>query len=209
VRNCYFEDETYVLKYFQNYTQSNCMMECALENARYNSSNEFPCLPWYLPTPSDSITICDPWEATSFLQNFVVDAEFCSYCLPDCSRTMYSHTTSMIPLMSCDYTNMGVSFFCSFFPLIRPQPTLIADQLKKEYSSKGRIPDYITKLESGRRTFAKVLPRGDIFTQNDKTYNAYDRDIALVELYFEKSTIIQVIKFAYHFLWTKCVYQIF
>ncbi len=50
-------------------------------------------------------------------------------------------------------------------------------------------------MTTGRRTFAKTLPRGDIFTQNDKTYNAFDRDIAVVLLYFEKSTIIQVLKY--------------
>jgi hypothetical protein len=149
VRNCYFEDETNVLKYFKNYTQSNCMMECSLEYGRYNSSNEIPCLPWNFPTPSDSITICDPWETTNFLQNYIVDAELCNYCLADCSITLYTHTLSRIPLASCDYANMGVSYFCNYSPMMPPQPSIIADQLRKEYANRNPLPDYISNLESG------------------------------------------------------------
>jgi len=33
---------------------------------------------------------------------------------------------------------------------------------------------------------------GDVFTQNPKTYDAYENDIALVQVFFRKSTMFQL-----------------
>jgi hypothetical protein len=175
-----------------------------VEFSRYNSANEFPCLlpclPWYFPSPSDGVKICDPFEAYLFTQqiNFYTDPQYCTHCLPDCKKTSYSHTISRLPLSNCDYTNLGVSFFCHTVYTLFLQPKRFADQVKREYSNRGTIPDYISSLESSQRTI-KAFPSGDIFTQNPKTYDAYDRDIAVIELFFEKSTVIEVSIFVVFF----------
>ena len=42
------------------------------------------------------------------------------------------------------------------------------------------------------RTFASTIPGGDIFPSNPTTYNAYDEDIAMVQIYFKKSSVFQM-----------------
>jgi hypothetical protein len=42
------------------------------------------------------------------------------------------------------------------------------------------------------RTYDKTLADGDVFTTNTKTYDAYNTDIALVQIFFSKSTVFQM-----------------
>ena len=46
-RNCYFYDE-FTLEMHDNYTQTNCKLECAIKYAQ--NMTGFKCTPWYLPT---------------------------------------------------------------------------------------------------------------------------------------------------------------
>ncbi len=48
------------------------------------------------------------------------------------------------------------------------------------------------KLESSIRNYSQTIAMGDIFTQNEKSYDAFDKDIALVHIFFRKATIIQM-----------------
>ena len=57
----------------------------------------------------------------------------------------------------------------------------------------GKVPDYVSKLaRSSKRTFAGSIKGGDIFTTADNKYDAYDEDIAVVQLFFRRSTVIQL-----------------
>ena len=47
-------------------------------------------------------------------------------------------------------------------------------------------------MVSSERKYASVLPAGDIFASNPTTYDAYDEDIAMVQIYFKKSTLFQM-----------------
>ena len=42
------------------------------------------------------------------------------------------------------------------------------------------------------RTYSSTLLGGDIFSQVDNTYDAYDKDIAFLHIYFKKSTVFQL-----------------
>ena len=51
---------------------------------------------------------------------------------------------------------------------------------------------FLNSFQSTTRTHAKVIPGGDVFTQSTKTYEAYERDIAIVRIFFQKSTVLQI-----------------
>jgi hypothetical protein len=70
-----------------------------------------PCTPWYFPFPDDSVTLCDPWQAIRFYDimfNEIPD-DVCSYCLPDCTNTIYHPVITALPFKTCDESNLGIS----------------------------------------------------------------------------------------------------
>ena len=73
-----------------------------------------------------------------------------------------------------------------------PKPNKFAQQVFNEYAIRGLNETFLQSLQSGMRTYAKTLTDGDVFTLNPKTYDAYDKDIAMVEIFFQKSTIFQM-----------------
>ena len=78
-RNCMFSSEGN-LKFHENYTFSNCLLECGIEH----SKKLVGCVPWFLPNELD-YTTCDPWMERSFMAEFgSVDENVCNHCLPDC-----------------------------------------------------------------------------------------------------------------------------
>ena len=80
-RNCLFSSEGN-LKFHQNYTFSNCLLECGIEH----SKNLVGCVPWFLPNELElDSTTCDPWTERFFMAEFgAVDENVCQHCLPDC-----------------------------------------------------------------------------------------------------------------------------
>ncbi len=60
----------------------------------------------------------------------------------------------------------------------------------EEYNANkiNKDPDFFVKYQSTRRTFSSQ----DYFVLDTKTYDAYEKDIALVEVFFRKSTVIQM-----------------
>ena len=197
-RNCMFSDEISDLKIHQSYTYSNCLFECSLLYARQQvgmmSNDSTPCIPWFFPTPADlSMYVCNPWESVKFFQfmNQVPDDQ-CSNCLPDCSTTVYEPYNSDAKFKICDSSNLGVSRLCNLNNKALPQPTKFGTQVIDEYKSRQLNPSFISVLQSSIRNYSATLPNGDVFTQHPKTYNAYEKDIALVEIFFSKSTIFQM-----------------
>ena len=80
-RNCLFSWEGN-LKFHENYTFSNCLLECGIEH----SKNLVGCVPWFLPNELElDSTTCDPWTERFFMAEFgAVDENVCQHCLPDC-----------------------------------------------------------------------------------------------------------------------------
>ena len=197
-RKCMFNDENTTLQIHQSYTYLNCIFECALLYARQQvgkvENDSVPCIPWFFPTPPNiDLYVCNPWESVTFLEfmNQVPDNE-CSKCLPDCRATIYEPYITATNLRGCDSSNLGVSRLCNLNNQALPQPTKYATQVKAEFSSYYENPPFISGLESSIRKYSRTLPDGDVFTQNPKTYDAYEKDIALVQVYFRKSTMIQM-----------------
>ena len=95
-RNCYFKDETEMVKTHKTYSRSNCVLECSLRFARNATATLLnmttPCMPWYFPSEADTNTICDPWESQIFMQNISnVPNGQCDYCLPGKNLIIFSY----------------------------------------------------------------------------------------------------------------------
>ena len=105
---------------------------------------------------------------------------------------MYEHIVTSIPFRRCDSSNFGVSQFCSLKHKYLLRPNKFAVQIEKEYESNNEFPDFTSILESSIRKFSKTIDKGDIFPLNDKTYDAYNKDIALVHIHIRKATVIQM-----------------
>ena len=75
-----------------------------------------------------------------------------------------------------------------------PQPSNFGRNVYNEYLKKaGKIPNYVTSaVQTSERTYSRTLLGGDIFSKADNTYDAYDKDIALLHFYFKKSTVFQL-----------------
>lgn len=197
-RSCYFSDE-YSLESFKKYSKDNCILECSIEYARNQMKNETRvdgCIPWFYPPMSNSSSYvwCNPWETEEFIMNQkLVPINECSHCLPDCNSTEYEATITSAPLRKCDRTNLGTSNLCNFKKSY-VHPPMWAEQIEQEYLlSMGNVPEYI---KSGDSEMTNV--RGENVLEEDSEgsgdkpiYDAFEQDIAVVNFYFSKSTIVQ------------------
>ena len=211
-RNCFFSHES-PLKFHKKYSQTNCLLECQMEYVKNLTivSGSY-CTPWYLPKIDDTgSAMCDPWDSLNFttLMRNVPD-KACNKCLPDCNATHYQSSVTALPFRSCDEKNLGVSFFCNFDSRDTPDPPIFGDQVRQEYETQekfnGTVPNYITV----KSNFRSVIPRGTspIFTRNaGKTYDAYQKDFATVQIYFESPTVFQFFRRA-RMTWTDFLSQI-
>jgi hypothetical protein len=194
-RKCRFADENSQMKIHKNYSYSNCMFECSLLYAqrelKATNNVSYYCIPWFFPTAASDIAVCNPWESLQFfdLMNNIPD-DTCSYCLPDCSTTIYETSITTIPFRHCDSRNVGVSKLCTLDNTNLPLPTKFGRQVIDEYTSD--MPSFVKSIQTSERSFTSFIEGGDIFTKNPQTYDAYDEDIATVQVYFKKSTIIQM-----------------
>jgi hypothetical protein len=171
---------------------SNCLLECFLfsaQEALAKATNE-TCMPWYFPFPDGSAKVCDPWQAAQFYQFMVNDnqTDNCSWCLPDCVNTVYHPVVTALPFKTCDETNLGVSPLCNIYKPDLPQPMIWAEQVKKELE--GRRNPAIASNE-------RVYSRSPVhFTKLDTKYNAYERDLAMLHVFFDKPSVFQVLIWA-------------
>jgi hypothetical protein len=103
----------------------------------------------------------------------------CSHCLPDCTNTIYHVAITTAPFRVCDNSNIGVGQFCNFDDNLFPEPQIWARQVINEYADVFPLPDYIANLTSSERTYDRTP---NVFPSLQKTYDAYDRDIAVVQV---------------------------
>ncbi len=187
-RNCIFYDEASHIKMYRNYTFANCIFECNLLIAYH----QYNCIPWYFPTPDNNTKLCNPWEAKEFI-SFMhsIKSEKCSHCLPDCNNTIYRPSIMTLPFRPCDVSNMEMSLLCKISRYwYAPNP-------KKYYTQIGNSPTiddlfYGNDQKSNIRAYNVLNKEKNVFKTNDLTYDAFDVDIATVEIYFETPSVIQM-----------------
>lgn len=203
-RNCYFTDEN-PLDMHQNYTYINCILECAIKVVRDDMLKETgkACTPWFYPSIDDHVTnMCDPWEDKKFL-NLVaeVPSEKCSHCLSDCTVTNYDARISTAAFRMCDHTNIGSSSMCNMQDLTM-NPPIWANLVTKEYEvakGKDKVPEFAqpsSKRQSNIRPYVRRPEQLETLAfkkshDSVPTYDAFEKDIGIVNFYFEKSTILQ------------------
>ena len=182
-RNCRFPDEKEILRIHRSYTQTNCMLECALFYARskFQAHYNFTCTPWHLPFVDRLEQVCDPWSSSIFhkIMSKNKTNRDCSHCLPACTNTIYHVAITTAPFRVCDNSNIGVSQFCNFEDSLFPEPQIWARQARNEYADVFPLPDYISNLTSSERTYDRSPA---VFPKLPKTYDAYDKDIAVVQV---------------------------
>ena len=173
--------------------------------------NDHPCTPWYFPFNDSSLAnLCDPWKARQF-RDFMnsIPYDACDSCLPDCSTTLYTASVTAAPFRRCDYKNLGVSFLCNFEDQIQGKqihPPIWGESVLNQYLDEiNTIPDYLQSLlrHSNKRFFAdeKAFGKpifkaanvdvGENGTLTRKSYDAYEKDIAMVNFFFETNTVFE------------------
>ena len=127
------------------------------------------------------------------------DSECRSRCLPNCQDILYETSVSTAPFRFCDHTNLGSSPFCD---LNNPDmnPSIWMQAAKEEFESTNLdVPDYLEsrpgKLSSTRKAIAnKKLAKDLTFLEHFRkfpNYEAFDKDIAIANFYFDQSNVIQ------------------
>ena len=194
-RNCLFPDETSMLKLHKSYSKSNCILECSLFYAQNYLAKQLnmtvPCTPWYFPFLDDLGTLCDPWQAITFYQimfNDVPDDQ-CVHCLPDCINTIYHPVVTSIPFKTCDESNLGISHFCNLDQPNLPDPKIWGKLVKEELKIANR-----SALADNIQSSERVFIRNPIqFTTLETRYNAYEKDIAILHVFFDKPSVFQFV----------------
>jgi hypothetical protein len=192
-RHCSFQSESISLKIFKNYTQSNCIFECNFDYAQ--KQLEQSCLPWYFPSPDISPNVCDPWQAAQLVEKMSnVPINQCNHCLPDCKSTIFKARISSAPLQKCQLYNLGRSKFCSLTNDIQFNSELLSGWVETEFQKRFHKKPYFMKkyFPSSQRKIGSSLIHGDIFVTTNKPYNAYDNDIAVVQIFFESAYITKI-----------------
>ena len=207
-RNCYFSDE-FSLKIHKAYTQANCVLECKIERLRnmmyQHNGTDGRCVPWFYPVEDQFVyEICDPWQTKRF-QTLLkeVSHQDCKECLPDCRITRYKASVSSAPFRNCDQTTLGVSPLCDLSSggSLMMNPPSFGQMIHDEYEiyNNGTLPNFIKDQKGQLSNIRKYVSsdedvRNLVFrAQREKKleYNAFEEDIAIVNFYFDDSTIMQ------------------
>jgi len=112
----------------------------------------------------------------------------------DCEGTSYQRSVSAVPFRRCDNRNLGISKFCQLADADAddlPDPLPYAAEVLTEYEAAGDIPSYVSGRLRTNRRFHSADAAQEIFTYADTTYDAYEKDIALVTFYYENPTVFQ------------------
>ena len=192
-RNCYFQDETENVKLHLKYSQSNCLIECSLRYVQKLHNNTLACTPWFFPFLNEDHRMCDPWEKNAIFEkiHYEVPVDACDYCLPDCNRVIYQPIFSTQKFRECDEKNFGMSKLCNLEAYqIQPQiwGKQVLDQLVR---SKGNMTKLQEKIQSSQREILPIYFPGYIFTNLTRLYNAYEKDIAVLNVFFASPTVME------------------
>jgi hypothetical protein len=195
-RGCLYPNER-PLKLFQKYSQSNCIFECLLsevqekvkETLRFNTS----CYPWYFPFVDDELQTCDPKTSNIFETLWQKSNRSCDFCMPDCNTNVYKYSLSQEPIRSCDDFNVGVSPLCNLQHRSNIyKPFLWGHQVSSQLGISNINARFISETSNNNiRNVTSMFGVGDIpiFTNTRTFYDAYNRDIATVSVFFPNPTV--------------------
>jgi len=193
-RNCRFPDENDLLQLFNKYSQASCFLECKLFYAQKQINQT--CTPWNFPfVDNDQHTVCDPWQSVQILRIMQtgIPMDQCKDCLPDCTSTIYQTSMSAQSFRKCTDKNFGLSNFCNLdlnVQLITPQ--IWANQVLKQYASNNQSkPGFLSNVVSNTRNLTSSVSMQNIFNAIERNYDAYEKDIAILSIYFDKPTLLQ------------------
>ena len=167
------------------------------------------CVPWFFPLEvGNAEKICNPWNTMKFRQILMdqVPVGICKHCLPDCTTTKYETSLSYAELVECDGTTVGSSGkLCDLIRnQVNPTPWITVAQNEFEYSNMS-IPWYLitgsmkgqnetTKFSDKRSRHDKLNAdaRLELFKaqlENTPPYDAFRKDIGIINVYFEDKKI--------------------
>ena len=196
-RKCLFSDETSKMTLHRSYRQENCFLECSLIYAqnilREEQNLSQGCTPWYFPFVDEAFSLCNPWQTVriSEIMQDEVPSEACSYCLPDCRRIVYRQSISTQPFRRCDERNLELTDHCSVLSKDTIKPEIWGRQVLENYKSvNGSIPDFLSNITSSKRTIKKSFLLNNLFPGISREYDAFEKDIAIVEIFFDTSTVM-------------------
>ena len=196
-RNCIFSDETAFIQLHKSYSQENCLFECSLFYAQTLVQKEENltnvCTPWYFPFQDNNYVICNPFQnfrISEIMQNEVPMGQ-CSYCLPDCKRTIYSQSVTTQPFRKCDERNMEVTPMCSLLNKEYISPPIWGQQVYDSFNvDPSNVPDFLANITSNIRTIKKSYQLHDFFKGMSNHYDAFEEDIAVLNVYFDTTTVM-------------------
>jgi hypothetical protein len=75
-----------------------------------------------------------------------------------------------------------------------PQPPIFGRSVYSEYQKKaGSTPSFVLNaVTNSQRYHSSTIKGGDVFSTADQSYDAYEKDIALLQIYFKRSTVFQL-----------------
>jgi hypothetical protein len=112
----------------------------------------------------------------------------CSHCLPDCRTTIYHPVFTALPFKQCDESNLGISRFCNLDDESLPEPKIWGQQVLDEYKDAKVRPSFLNNVMSNHR----YLTRNPVtFTKMERKYDAYEKDIAILQVYFDTPSVFQ------------------
>jgi len=177
-----------MLSVFEEYSQSNCFLECAIKEAQAKllRENILPCRLWNLPNINYS-AICMGTNVKRFTHFFnTVDfKQTCQQCLPDCSYNQYKHFVTSEKFRPCDEKNFGVSHFC--------QP--------KGYQNSGHPNHWIDQAmnQLGVEYFKDNLGisakrnYGNPYVWRQTKYDLFSDDIAVISFFFPSQRTLKIL----------------
>jgi hypothetical protein len=91
----------------------------------------------------------------------------------------------------CDQKNFGQSLFCTFDNLVEvPNPPIWGQQVLDHYQQ-SVDPDFMGNFTNNNRTTKFSFGDGLIFTQIERYYDAFDKDIAILNVFFKSPTALE------------------
>ena len=153
-----------------------------------------------LSVTDENTVMCDPWQTRTFLDHIeAIPDTTCNYCLPDCTTILYETSVSSAPFKPCDHTNLEASPMCLLTSDTQINPPIWASSVLRQYenSSEGELPTFMTNTSHflNKRDAALPSKYPNLVMQQEfqerPTYNAFIEDIAVVNFYFDQSSVLQ------------------
>ena len=175
------------------------------------------CTPWFYPVQNEKVgKMCNPWNMLKFvdiLDNDIPEKE-CDYCLPECTTTVYETSISYAQFQQCDHTNTGTNSLCDMVNgNLNPAPwTYLAQNEYENASPNESLPWYLEtdattlkelegrmkRFPDQRRRVTDVATKQSAMFKSDlethPTYNAFEKDIGIVNVFFGKSYSTKYVK---------------